>query len=166
MNSRVVAGGPASACLQEEGVGDDANKDLPLRAGHLGMTAQAKVWITLREHFTVHRTVRAVAGHTTFPHRRMLKHDRAGLSPMTLRTGFIQAGHGQSARRFENVAAVGIVALDTIEMAFQHRMMMRQLKFALDCEVALQAGRWILARVDDEFVSAARFNVFAARPVT
>jgi hypothetical protein len=96
----------------------------------------------------------------------MLEHDRTRLFPMTLRAAFIQAGHGQSARRFEDVAAVGIVALDAIHPAFQDWMMMGQLKFALDCQVALQAGSRILARVDDEFVSAACFDVFAARPVT
>jgi hypothetical protein len=169
MNSRVAAGGPASAHLQVTGVIDDADVDLPLRhagAGHLRMTAQAKVWIILREHFTVHRTVRVVAGRTTFPHRWMLKHDRACLFPMTLRATFIPPGHGQSARRFENVAAVGIVALDAIHPAFQHRMMVRRLKFAPGFQMALQAGRRILARIDDEFESAAGFNVFAAGSVT
>ena len=169
MNSRVAAGGPASAHLQVTGVIDDADVDLPLRhagAGHLRMTAQAKVWIILREHFTVHRTVRVVAGRTTFPHRWMLKHDRACLFPMTLRATFIPPGHGQSARWFENVAAVGIVALDAIHPAFQHRMMVRRLKFALDGEVALQTGCGILARVDDEFGSATGLNVFAAGAMT
>jgi hypothetical protein len=169
MNSRVAAGGPASAHLQEAAVIDVADVDLPWRhagTGHLRMAAQANVWITLREHFTVHRTVRVVAGHTTFAHRRMLKDDRACLFPMTLRAAFIEAGHGKSARRFEDVAAVGIVALDAIHPAFKNRMMVRQLEIALDCQMALQAGRRILAGVDDELESAARFNVFAAGSVT
>lgn len=161
----MAAGSPASAHLQETSVGNVADKNLPLRAGHLRMAAKAEVWITDREHFAVHRTMRVVAGFTTFPHGRMLEHDRARLFSMTLGAAFIPVGHGQSARRLEDIAAMRIVALDAIHPAFRHRMMVGQLKFALDGKVALQAGRRILAGIDDEFGSAAGFNVFAARAV-
>ncbi len=169
MNSRVAAGGPASAHLHEKRVVYAADVDLPLRSpgtGHLRMTAQAKVRITLREHFAVHRTVRTVASRAAFSQRRMLEHDGACLFPMTLRAAFIPSGHGQSARRFEDVAAVGIVALDAIHPAFEHRMMVRRFKFAPGSQMTLQTGSRILARIDDELDSAACSNVLAAGPVT
>ena len=96
----------------------------------------------------------------------MLENDRSCLFAMTGGTAFVSAGHGQSARRLEDVAAVGIVALHAIHTAFQHRMVVRGLKFALGGEMALQARRRILAGVDDEFEAAARLDVFAAGSVT
>jgi hypothetical protein len=134
--------------------------------GRLRVTTQAKVGITLGEQFAVHRSVRVVTGDAAFPQGWMLEDERAGLRPMTLRAALVEPGHGQSARWFEDVAPVRIVALNAIHPAFHQRMMVRGLEFAPHFQVALQAGLRIFAGVNDELGSAARRNVFAAGSVT
>ena len=57
-----------------------------------------------------------------------------------------------------------VVALNTIHFAFNHGMMLGQIKFSLNFEVALKTRCRVFAGINDEFVLAA-FDVFAARAV-
>jgi hypothetical protein len=165
MYGRVATGCPAGPHLQEAGIAD---VDLPTETGrgHLRVTAQAKVWITLREHFTVQRAVRVVARRAAFPQGRMLEDDRPRLLAMALRATLAPAAHGQPARRFEDVVAVRIMALHAIHPAFEDRMMVQRLKFAPRFQMALETGGRIFAGVDDEFGAATRLDVLAARSMT
>ena len=98
----------------------------------------------------------------------MFENKRTGLLAMTLRAGFIQPRHGQSARRFHDVHAVRIVALDAIHFSLQHRMMLRKMKFRLHFQMALQTRLRVFAGIDDEFFKAAATahgDVFAGRAV-
>lgn len=45
---------------------------------------------------------------------------------------------------------MGIVALDTVHLSFQHRMFVREVKFGTGRQVAFQAGLGVLAWVGDE----------------
>ncbi len=142
--------------------------DVKLAAGLLDLcvAAHAKIRIALRKHLLVNRTMRGVANDTTFAHRRVFENKRTRLVTMTLCAAFILPRHGQSARRFENVAAMRIMALDTVHMPFDNGMMMRQVEFCVDVEMTLKTGRRVLARVDDKISTTTGLNVFAARPVT
>ena len=84
-----------------------------------------------------------MADRAAFAHGRVFKNERPGLFPMALGARFIQPRHGQSARRFHDVQAVRVVALDTVHLSLKH---------------------WI----DDELVQPARAaqgDVLAARSV-
>jgi hypothetical protein len=47
------------------------------------------------------------------------------------------------------------MTLGAIHFLLQHRVVLRELKLALLRQMALEAGRWILAGIDDEFTSSA-----------
>jgi len=131
----------------------------------LGVTAQAEVGIALREQFSIQRTVRVVTDGATLAQRVMFENHGAGLLAMTLRAAFVPAGHGQSARGFEDVPAMRIMALHTIHASLQDGMMLRQMKLNLDVEVALETSGRIVAGIDDEFGPATGLDVFAAGAV-
>jgi hypothetical protein len=106
-----------------------------------------------------------MANDAAFPQRWMFEDEWAGLCPMTLRAAFVEPGHGESARWFENIAAVWIVALHAIHPSFREGMMVRGLKFAPNFQMALQARSWIFAGIDDEFGPPTGGDVFAAGAV-
>jgi len=110
--------------------------------------------------------MRGMTDGAALPQCRVLKDNRLGLFPMTLSARLIQTGHGQARRRFHDVLAVGIMALNAIHLAFQDGMVLRKMEFGLLRQVALETGFRILAGVDDEFsaTTAAR-HMFAPRAV-
>jgi hypothetical protein len=130
----------------------------------LRMASQAKVRVALDKHFAVDRAVRVVTRGATLAHGFVLEHNRARLFTMTLGAAFVAPRHRQSAGGFENVVAMRVVALNTIHFALNHGMMLGQIKFGLDFEVALKTRRRVFAGINDEFVLAA-FDVFAGRAV-
>ena len=164
MNRRVTPGSPAGPDLQPRRMIHVADVKLSAGGLDLGVATQAEVWVTLDQHFLIDRTVRNVTDDAAFAHCPVVKNERAGLAAMTLRAAFIVPGHGQSARRLENITAMRVVALHAVHVAFDDRMMVRQVEFRVDVEMALEAGRRILARVDDKLRTAG-FDVFAARSV-
>ena len=83
---------------------------------------------------------------------------------MTLRAVLVQPRHGKAARRLENVAAVRVVALNAIHLTFHDRVMLRQTKFGLSLQMALETGARILAGIHNEFATAAPgFDMLASR---
>jgi len=137
-----------------------------VRALHLGVAAQAKIRVAVHEQLLIYRAVWIMTQGAAFAHRRMLKNKRTRLIAMALLAAFVLAGHGQSARRFDNIAAVRVMALPAIHMTLDHRMMLRQIKFRVNVEMALKAGGRFLVRVDDEIRASACLDVLAAGAVT
>lgn len=109
--------------------------------------------------------MRAVAGGATFAHRFVREHKRTRLGFVALRATLILRCHREATGRFENVAAVRIVAIHAIHVAFEDGMMLRQIKFGVDIQMTLKTGLGIFAGVDDEFRRAAGPDVFAAGTV-
>lgn len=108
--------------------------------------------------------MRGMANGAAFAQRFVLEGEGAGLFAMTLGAGFIEPRHRQPAAAFENIASVRVVALHTVHLLFQNRMMLRQTEFRVGLQMALKASGRILAGIDDEFAAApASFDVFAAR---
>jgi len=165
MNRRMAAGSPACSDSQKHRVINVADVNLLAHRLDLCVAAQAKVRVALDEHFLIDRAMRIVANDAALTHRRMFKDEWPRLVAMTLRATFILPRHGQSARRLENVAAMRVMALHAAHVAFDDRMMLRQIKLRVDVEMTLKAGSRIFARVDDEISAAAGLDVFAARPV-
>jgi len=132
----------------------------------LRVAAQAEVGITGHEQFLIDRPMRIVAGHAAFPHGIVFKHEGPGLILVALGAIFVRLRHGQSPGWFEEVSPMGIVALHTIHVSFDHRMMLGQHKFALHFQMAFKAGGRILPGINDELGAAAGFNMPAAGPMT
>lgn len=168
MNRRMAAGVPAGAPAQKPRVIRVADVNVSagnVRALDLRMAAQAKIRVALDEHFLVDRAVWIMTDDAAFAQRRMFKDKRARLVAVTLRAAFILPRHRQSARRFENIAAMWIMALHATHVAFDDRVMLRQIKFRVHVEMTLETGRWVVARIDDKFSAAPGLDVLAARPV-
>ena len=96
----------------------------------------------------------------------MLEHHRARLLAMTLGAAFILPRHREAARRFHDVAAVRIVALHAIHPAFDDGMMLRQIKFRVRFEMALETGGRVFAGIENKFARTTGLDVQTARPVT
>ena len=146
----------------------DVNALASARPRHLSMAGETQIRIRRGEHFAVDGTVRVVAGRAAFAHGRVFINERPGLLPVALGARLIQPRHGESTRRFHDVHAMRIVALNTIHFPLQHRMMLGQMKFGLGLQMTLEARLRVLARIDDKFVQTAptaHGDVFAARTV-
>ena len=102
-----------------------------------------------------------MADHATLTHGLVLKRERTGLLAMTLGAGFVHARHGESAFGFENVSAVGIVALHAVHPVFHDGMMVRQVELGVGFQMALKTGLRRFARVDNGVARAARLIVKA-----
>ena len=159
---------PAGTHGKAGGVVAAADVDVAARARSLdlGVATETKISIRLEEQFGVDGSVRIVADRAAFAHGRMLINIWLGLFPVALGTEFIQPRHRQAARRFHDVHAVGIVALDAVHFSLQDRMMLGKMKFGIHFHMTLQTGLRVLAWIDDEFIEpapAAHRDVFAAR---
>ena len=168
VDGRVASGRPTGSHLQQLGVVRIADVNASggdARTLNLRVTAQTQVGVARDEHFFVDRTVRIMAGGAAFAQRLMPEDERSRLLAMALGAAFILPGHGESARRFEDVAAVRVMALRAAHMSFDDRVMLREVEFGLNVEMALQTGGRVLAGIDDEFCAAAGLEVFAAGAV-
>jgi hypothetical protein len=131
---------------------------------NLSVAAEAEVGIRRGEHFGVDRAVRVMAGGATLAQGGVLINKRFGLFPMALGTGLIQSRPGQAGRRFHDVQAMRIMALNAIHLALEDGMVLGKMKLNLRLQMTPDAGLGIAARVDDEFFQAAlpsRSDVFA-----
>jgi len=161
----MAAGAPTGALAQKLGVRLEANINLALGALDLGVAFETKVRVTLYQQLPIHRTMWVVTDRAAFPQCFMLKNEWAGLFPVTLGATLVEACHREASRRFQNVAAVRVVALRAVHVAFDDGMMLRQVEFGVNVEMALEAGRRVIVRIDDELCAAAGFDVFAAGAV-
>lgn len=91
----------------------------------LRVTAQTEIRIGVDQHFPVYGSMRVVANRAAFPQCLVLEHDRPRLLLMTLRTALVKPRHRQASRGFENVAAMRVMTLHAVHMAFLDRVMLR-----------------------------------------
>lgn len=168
MDGRVAPGGPASAKFHVTGVihiADEKMSDAArCRPLILRMTAKAEIGVAYHEHLGIDGAMHVMADSASFPQSLVFENKWPGLSTMALRAGFVQSRHGESERRFHDVLAVRIMALHAVHLAFNDRVMLREVEFGVDFNVALETGCRVLAGVDDEFSpTATRRYVFAGR---
>ena len=79
----------------------------------------------------------------------MLEYERPRLFAMTLSARLIETCHGQPSPRLHDVAPVRIVALHAIHAPFHDGMMLGKIELSMRFEMAVEANRGILARIDD-----------------
>jgi hypothetical protein len=111
--------------------------------------------------------VRIVADRAALSEGFVLENKGTGLLAMTVCTGFVQARHGQAASTLEDIRAMRVVTLHTIHPLFDHWMMLRQFKFGVGLEMALETSRRVLPGIDDELADSSTCrDVFASRTMT
>lgn len=129
---------------------DLAAGDVWLGALNLRVAAKAKVHVALDEQLGIDGAVGRVANRAAFPQGLVLKDKRPRLFAMALGAGFVHARHRQPARRLEDVAAMGVMALGAVHVLLEDRVMLGQMKFGFDGAMTLETRRRILARIDNE----------------
>jgi hypothetical protein len=166
----VAAGTPASSLAQIGRVRGVA--DVNLTSGGPGclclrMAPQAQVGIACDQQLAVNGAVRIVTHRTAFAQRFVLEDKRPRLFAMTSGTVFVEPRHRKTARGFNNVAAMRVVALNAIHPALDHGMALGQVELSVRLQMALKTRGCIFSGIYDEFAaSTARLDMFAAWSVT
>ena len=106
-----------------------------------------------------------MAGGATFLQGVMLEYERPELGRVAFATDLVLC-HQLGAARNDGVTLMSFVAVRAAYLSFQHGMMIWEVERTALVLMALEAGFWRLARVDDRTTCAARFRVQAARTVT
>ena len=106
----------------------------------------------------------------------MREDERTALRSVALKAGFVLTEQGGAAAlellgeirpsAFDGVALMRVVAIGATHLAFEHRMVMRQIEFRVDLQMALETGRRRSAWIDDQLAVAAAFHVQASRSMT
>lgn len=108
--------------------------------------------------------MRRMANGTTFAQGFMGKGGDPSLSSMTGGAGFIRACPENSGGRFENIHAVGIVALDAVHAPLDYRMMSWQVKLSLGFEMTAKTGLRLFSWIENKAPAPAPgLNMLAAR---
>jgi hypothetical protein len=110
-----------------------------------------------------------MADHATLPHRLVLVNKGPALRSMALEAGFVSAQESKAAAlehllnigpaTLDRYSDVWIMAVSAAHFAFQHRMMVRQLKLCPHFQVTLETSFRRLTRIDDRVRCAAAFNM-------
>jgi hypothetical protein len=165
----MAASRPTRPLLQEIGVIDISDENMPRLFLLLEMTFQTKRCVALVEQSLVHGAVGRMADHTALPHCLVLVNKWAALLGVALEAGFVSAQESKPAgfKRLLNISPaafdcdsfVRVVTIAAAHFSFQHRMMMRQLECRANFQVTLETSFWRLARIHDRTSPAAGFNV-------
>ena len=117
-----------------------------------------------------------MADDTTLTHCLVLINKRPALLCVTFEAGFISAQKSKAtgSELLLNICRgtlrrdpfVRFMAITAAHLAFQHRMMMRQLERRANFQVTLETSVRRLSRIDDRARSAAGFDVQTPGPVT
>ena len=140
------------------------------------MALQTKRLVALVQHPLVDRAVGRVTNGAAFANRFVFVNERSALRGMTLETGVVRAHERDAAAfdellqtcaaAFDRFAFVWIVAIRAAHFAFEHGMMVRQLKLRTQIQVTLKTGVRRFARINDLTLLAAGLNVQTSRAVT
>lgn len=146
----MATGGETASASDETGVIGFADDDLPGAQLDLGMALEAKVIVCLEEHFGIRGAMRNMADGAAFAHRFMVVDKRPGLLPVTFGAGFVDLGHGQAAGGLSDVTSMGIMAVRATHAVLDHGVMLGQMEFRLDIEVATKTSFRIILGVDNK----------------
>ena len=134
----MAASRPTRSLLQEARVIDVSNENVPGYFLLLEMAFQAKRRVAFVQQALVDGAVRRMADDATLPHCLVLVDKRAALLRVTLEAGFVSAQERKAAgfeflldicrRAFNRDAFVYLMTIGAAHFAFEHRMMMRQLR--------------------------------------
>ena len=171
----MAASRPTRPLLQKIRVIDVSNENVPGYFLLLEMALQTQCRVTFIQEPLVDGSVRRMANSAPLPHRLVLINKRAALLCVTFKAGFVSAQKSKASgsELLLNICRgalgrdpfVRFMAIAAAHLAFQHRMMMRQLKCCANVQMTLKTGVRRLSRVDDRARAAASLNVQTPRSV-
>ena len=135
------------------------------RKVQLRVASQAKVAVTLREHFLIDGTVHLMASGATLSQGFVFPHERPALVLMAFVASLVGILHLRGGPG-SDILAVGIMAIRAAHFSFQNRMMIGQTELGLFVQMAFKASAGIFFWVDNPYASlATRLHVQAPRPM-
>ena len=135
----MAARAPAGSAVQESGVVRVADEDGAGRRLLLEMAAQAKRLVARDEQPRVHAAVRIVAGGAALAHGLMLEDEGTRLRDVAAGADLIRRENIGSGA-LDDRAFMRIMAIDAADLAFEDRMVRRQVELALLVEMALETS--------------------------
>jgi hypothetical protein len=171
MHRRVAPGAVASAKAKVVFMRDVPDENVSRirgiwRSGYLSMAFQTKIIVSFDQHLGIDRAMRLMADGAAVAQGLVFESVNLRLFAVTLRTRLIEARHGETANWLHDVHPVRIVALHTIHLSFEHRVMLRKTEFSVRLQMAIKACRRIFAGVMNEPPAAADGDMPAGRTVT
>jgi len=148
---------PARALVDEI-----ADHDLPGRGLLLIVAFQAKLRVAGNQHLLVHAPMRIVARGAAFPHRFVFEDVRPALLRVAFETGVID-GRMRGVTAVDGPAFVRVMAVRATDAPFLQRMMIGKAEIAALLQMALKAGFWIAAGVDNRPGETAGLGMEASR---
>ena len=155
---------------------DVSNEDVSRRSLLLKMTFQAKRGVAFVQQSLIDGTVGRMADHTTLTQCLVLINPRAPLLGVALKASFVSAQESKPTGfevllnvcrcAFDRDSLVRVVTIGAAHFAFEHRMVVRQLKLCPHFQVTLKTSFRRLARIDNRVRCASARDVQAARAVT
>ena len=146
----MAASRPASSLRQEVGVVDVSDKNMARLFLFLEMAFQAKRCVAFVQQSLVDGAMRRMADHTALAQRLVLVNKWAALRSMALETSFVSAQESKATalERLLNICLctfnsnldVRVVAIGAAHFAFQHRMVVRQLKLGPHFQMTLETS--------------------------
>ena len=130
----------------------------------LKVALEAETLVAGDQHSLVDRAVRLVTRRAAFTQRLVLINERPELHRMALAAGFVFGKQG-SPSRLHRRSLVRVVTVRATYLAFEHRMMVRQVELSALVQMTLKAGFRRFARVDDGVARTTRLIVNAAGTV-
>ncbi len=141
----------------------------------LEMAFDTKRSVALIQETLVDGAVRRMADDATLAQRFMLVDKRAALLRVTLEAGLVFAQERKTAgfeflldicrRAFNRDAFVYLMTIGAAHLAFEHRMVVRQLERRAHFQMTLETSLRIFPRIDDRVRRATAFNVQTSGPV-
>jgi len=133
---------------------DIADKDGARGYLLLEMATQTQRLVARNQQARINAAMWVMACGATFAHRLMLKHEWPLLCRVALGAHFVRRHEFRSAT-FNHGVFVRIVAIDATYLAFENRMMRRQIELPLLVQMTLETGLRRFARVNDGVGAAA-----------
>jgi hypothetical protein len=96
-----------------------------------------------------------VADGAAFAQCFVLENEWPRLFSVALRAGLVQPSHCEASPALHRFVPVRIVALDAVHPVFNHGMVLGQIEFGVNVNMALEACARVLAWIDDELAASA-----------
>jgi hypothetical protein len=128
------------------------------------MAPEAEVGVAGDQHLIVHCSMRVVADGAAFAYGFVFENKRPTLRSMAF-AACVVLGQQRSAAALHGWPFVWIVAIAATHFAAHHRMTVSQFELPFLVQMALEAGFWRSARVQDGIVRSATLIVNAPRAV-
>jgi hypothetical protein len=167
MDGFVAACDPAGTVLETSAVVFTASQDLGITGGGraLKVALEAEICVAGDQHLGVYRAVRVMAGCAPFTHCIVNEYKGTFLRRMALGAGFVLGLESRAALALDGIAFMRVMTVTASDLARHYWMAVGKAELTALVQMALEAGLWILGRIDNRTLAAASLHVGASSSV-